>query len=47
MGFARDVCDRVVIMSDAEIVEQGPPEVIFSAPTHERTQRFLTTILNR
>ncbi len=47
MGFARDVCDRVVIMSDAEIVEQGPPEVIFRAPTHERTQRFLTTILNR
>ncbi len=47
MSFARDVCDRVVIMSDAEIVEEGPPEVIFRAPTHERTQRFLTTILNR
>ena len=47
MGFARDVCDRVIVMSDARIVEEGPPDVIFRAPTHERTRRFLTTILNR
>jgi ABC-type polar amino acid transport system ATPase subunit len=47
MGFARDVCDRVIFMSDAQIVEEGPPDVIFRAPRHERTQRFLSTILNR
>jgi ABC-type polar amino acid transport system ATPase subunit len=47
MGFARDVCDRVVVMSDARIVEEGPPEVVFRAPTHERTQRFLATVLDR
>jgi len=47
MGFARDVCDRVIFMSDAQIVEEGPPDVIFRAPSHERTQRFLATILNR
>jgi len=47
MGFARDVCDRVIIMSDAQIVEEGPPDVIFRSPTHERTQRFLTTVLDR
>jgi ABC-type polar amino acid transport system ATPase subunit len=47
MGFARDVCDRVIFMSDAQIVEEGPPDVIFRTPRHERTQRFLSTILNR
>jgi polar amino acid transport system ATP-binding protein len=46
MAFAREVCDRVVFMSEAQIVEQGSPEVIFKAPQHERTQRFLSRILN-
>ena len=46
MAFAREVCDRVVFMSDAEIIEQGPPETVFKAPQHERTQRFLSHILN-
>jgi polar amino acid transport system ATP-binding protein len=47
MGFASDVCDRVVVMSDAQIVEEGPPDVIFRSPTHDRTQRFLASVLNR
>ncbi|MBM3580661.1 MAG: amino acid ABC transporter ATP-binding protein [Alphaproteobacteria bacterium] len=47
MGFARDVCDRVIVMSDAQIVEEGSPDIIFRAPKHERSRRFLTTILNR
>ena len=46
MTFARDVCERVIFMSDAQIVEQGPPDVIFRNPAHERTQRFLQKILN-
>ena len=46
MAFAREVCDRVVFMSDARIIEQGPPETVFKAPRHERTQRFLSHILN-
>ena len=46
MAFAREVCDRVVFMSDAEIIEQGRPETVFKAPQHERTQRFLSHILN-
>src|SRR5215217_6093985 len=46
MAFAREVCDRVVFMSEAQIVEEGPPEVIFRAPRHERTKRFLSRILN-
>jgi ABC-type polar amino acid transport system ATPase subunit len=45
MGFAREVADRVVFMDQGEIVEEGSPEHFFSAPAHERTKRFLDTIL--
>jgi polar amino acid transport system ATP-binding protein len=45
MGFAREVADRVLFMDGGEIVEEGTPEHFFSAPEHERTKRFLNTIL--
>ena len=45
MGFAREVADRVIFMDGGEIVEEGSPEHFFSAPEHERTKRFLNTIL--
>ncbi len=45
MGFAREVANRVVFMDHGEIVETGPPEHFFEAPSHERTKRFLSTIL--
>jgi polar amino acid transport system ATP-binding protein len=41
MSFGRRVADRVVMMDQGVIVEQGPPEQIFTQPTHERTRRFL------
>ena len=41
MGFAREVCDRVIFMADGEIVEQGKPEEVFLNPKNERTQNFL------
>jgi polar amino acid transport system ATP-binding protein len=47
MGFARHVADRVVFMDRGVIVEQGPPEQVLDAPTHERTQRFLQRVLVR
>ncbi|MDR3537469.1 MAG: amino acid ABC transporter ATP-binding protein [Acetobacteraceae bacterium] len=47
MDFARDVADRVVFMADGAIVEQGPPEVLFTAPRSPRTRQFLHSILNR
>jgi len=46
MGFARDTADRVVFVGDGSILEEGPPERIFSAPTHERTKQFLHRTLN-
>ena len=45
MGFAREVADRVVFMSDGVIVEQGAPESIFTSPKSPRLQQFLHSIL--
>lgn len=45
MGFAREVADRVVFMGDGEILEEGPPEEIFSNPKHEKTKQFLNSVL--
>ena len=46
MGFARDVCDRVVFMDAGEILEMDTPARFFSAPAHPRAQRFLADILH-
>ncbi|MBA9028416.1 amino acid ABC transporter ATP-binding protein [Peribacillus huizhouensis] len=45
MGFAREVADRVVMLADGNIIEEGHPEDIFTNPKHERTQRFLNQLL--
>lgn len=45
MGFARDVADRIVFMADGYIVEEGAPELIFTAPKEQRTQTFLSRVL--
>lgn len=45
MGFARDVADRVIFMSDGVIVEQGSPEEIFTNPKEQRTRDFLGCVL--
>ena len=45
MGFARDVADRVVFMADGYVVEEGKPELIFTAPKERRTQTFLSRVL--
>jgi polar amino acid transport system ATP-binding protein len=46
MAFAREVSDRVVFMDDGMVVEQGPPEQVIGAPTHERTRTFLRRVLD-
>ena len=45
MGFARDIADRVCFLDAGRILEQGPPERIFTAPEHPRTARFLARII--
>ena len=46
MGFARAAADRAVFMDGGVIIEEGPPDKIFSNPDHERTQLFLSKILH-
>ncbi|TRX76381.1 amino acid ABC transporter ATP-binding protein [Pseudomonas mangiferae] len=46
MSFARDVADRVIFMEGGEVVEEGPPSVIFSHPSNPRTQQFLSRVLH-
>jgi polar amino acid transport system ATP-binding protein len=41
MRFARDAADRVIFMDHGVIVEEGPPQRIFSAPTKTRTRAFI------
>jgi len=41
MGFARDVADRVIVLGEGKIVEQGPPDKLFSNPEHEMTKALI------
>jgi len=45
MGFAKTVADSVIFMDGGEIIESNKPEEFFSNPQHERTQLFLSQIL--
>jgi polar amino acid transport system ATP-binding protein len=45
MSFARDIADRVCFLDSGRILEEGPPEAIFTAPREERTQQFLQRII--
>jgi polar amino acid transport system ATP-binding protein len=46
MGFARQVADRVVVMAEGRIIEEGAPEAIFSNPQHPKTQALLAAVLH-
>ena len=45
MGFAREVADRIIFMSDGQITEEGSPAELFDNPQNERTQNFLKAVL--
>jgi len=46
MGFARDIAKRVCFLDAGVILEQGPPEQIFTEPREDRTRRFLQSIID-
>jgi ABC-type polar amino acid transport system ATPase subunit len=46
MGFARAAAKRIVFMDEGKIIEITTPELLFTAPKHERTKRFLSQILH-
>ncbi len=39
--FVRDFATRVVVLADGEVVEQGDPHTVLTAPRHEATRRLL------
>ena len=45
MGFAREVGNRVIFIDGGKIVEQGPPDEIFTNPKHPRLKDFLSKVL--
>jgi len=45
LRFARDAADRVIFMDQGRIVEEGPPDVVLSAPREARTRSFVAELL--
>jgi len=45
MSFAKDVGERVILIDEGRIVEEGEPEIFFSKPREERTRQFLSHFL--
>ncbi|GAB3810640.1 ectoine/hydroxyectoine ABC transporter ATP-binding protein EhuA [Micromonospora zhanjiangensis] len=46
MHFARDVSHRVMMFDEGKVIEQGPPEQIFTEPEHDRTRSFLRAVVD-
>ena len=47
MHFAEEVSDRVLVMADGRIAEQGPSAAVMRNPQSERAKRFLSAVKNR
>jgi len=45
MGFAKAAADRAIFMDFGQVIEEGPPNVIFNTPSHDRLKLFLSKIL--
>jgi len=45
MRFAREVSDRVCFFDQGRMVEEGPPEQLFTEPREARTREFLKAVL--
>jgi polar amino acid transport system ATP-binding protein len=45
MGFARAAASRCIFMDEGQIVEEGPPDKLFTNPTQDRTKLFLSKVL--
>jgi len=45
MGFAKEVCDRVVFMDEGMILEENNPESFFASPKTDRAKKFIQEVL--
>jgi len=46
MGFAREVCDRIVFIDDGRIVEEGSPDEFFNQTKSDRAKEFVDKIIH-
>lgn len=47
MRFAENVSNRVIVMADGEIIEQGESAQVMRSPEHPRVQQFLSAVRDR
>jgi len=47
MGFAKEFGDRIIVMDQGKIIEEGTPEVIFNTPKLPRTKEFLKRVIEK
>ena len=47
MNFAKSIADKVVVLEEGSIIEQGPPEQIFDHPQNERTKAFVNMVFTK
>ncbi|AZV22033.1 amino acid ABC transporter ATP-binding protein [Mesorhizobium sp. M7A.F.Ce.TU.012.03.2.1] len=47
IAFAADVADRVIVMANGEIIEQGPPDAVIRNPSSPRTRQFFRAVVDR
>lgn len=47
MNFARQIANKIIVLADGQIVEQGSPKEVFENPTHERTKSFVNMVFKR
>ena len=45
MGFAKAAANRAILMDAGQIVEEAPPDILFTQPKQDRTKLFLSKIL--
>lgn len=45
MTFAQNVSDKVIVMEQGEIIDQGPPDQLFRSPSHPRAREFMKAVL--
>jgi polar amino acid transport system ATP-binding protein len=44
LRFAHHVASSILMMDEGKVIEEAPPDRFFSAPSHERTKRFLALV---
>jgi polar amino acid transport system ATP-binding protein len=47
MDFAQEFGDKIIVMDQGRIIEEGTPEVIFNTPKNQRTKDFLKRVIEK